>query len=134
MSIIGPEINERGIGLFNWFWKQKGEILGYRKVLWSGITTLELAKGIDAAIKQDLKGLYHLVPDENISKYDLLNLFKEVFSRKDITVSSKDDIATNKTLINTRKDFDFKVLDYRAMIDEMKNWIDSHKTLYKHYK
>jgi len=133
MSIIGPDMQEQGVGLFNWFYKQKGDIFGYKNVVWNGITTIELAKAIEAAIKQNLTGLYHLVPDSNISKYNLIKLFKETFNRDDINIISKYDIVSDKTLRNTRKDFNFKILDYKSMIEEMKNWIDTHKYLYKHY-
>ena len=71
MSIIGPDMRKDGIGLFNWFASQKGTISGYKGVLWSGVTTIELAKGIKKAIEQNLNGIYHLVPAKNISKYDL---------------------------------------------------------------
>ena len=70
-SIIGPDINANGIGLFNWFMKQEGSINGYCNVIWSGVTTLELAKAMEAAYKQDLCGLYFLVNNETINKYDL---------------------------------------------------------------
>lgn len=133
MSIIGPEINENGVGLFNWFYQQKGDIFGYTKAIWTGVTTLELSRAIDEAIKQNLTGLYHLVPKENISKFDLLKLFKEVFKRKDITIKPEDNPLIDKTLINTRKDFNFEVSDYRTMVEEMKEWMDLHESLYKHY-
>lgn len=134
MSIIGPDMQSTGIGLFNWFYAQTGQILGFTNAIWSGITTIELAKGIDAAIKQDLTGLYHLVPSTNISKYDLVKLFVKVFGRDDITVKPDDKLALDKTLINTRADFDYRVPDYNTMITEMKEWINSHKSLYEHYK
>jgi dTDP-4-dehydrorhamnose reductase len=134
MSIIGPDMSEKGIGLFNWFAKQEGDIFGYTEAIWNGITTIELAKSIEAAIKQDITGIYHLVPNDNISKHDLLKLFKEVFGINNLNILPKDDAAFDKTLINTRKDFDFKVSDYKSMIKEMKNWIDNHKSLYPHYK
>ncbi|QYS91384.1 SDR family oxidoreductase [Flavobacterium covae] len=50
-SIIGPEIKENGEGLFHWFMKQKVEVNGFRSNLWSGVTTLELAKFIDWIIE-----------------------------------------------------------------------------------
>lgn len=132
-SIIGPDIKPHGTGLFNWFAQQHGEISGYTKSIWSGVTTIELAKGINAALEQNLTGLYHLVPTENISKYDLLLLFKEVFDRDDLVVSPTEGIAHNKTLLNTRTDFDHTVPDYKTMIQEMKDWIDKHPDRYKHY-
>lgn len=134
MSIIGPDMQPTGIGLFNWFYAQTGEILGFTNAIWSGITTIELAKGIDAAIKQNLTGLYHLVPSTNISKYNLVKTFVEVFNRDDITVKPDDKLALDKTLVNTRTDFDYTVPDYQTMITEMKEWIDTHKSLYEHYK
>lgn len=133
MSIIGPDMNEAGIGLFNWFYKQTGEISGYTTAIWSGITTIELAKGIKAAIEQNLTGLYHLVPGSNISKHDLLGLFKEVFGRQDIDIKPAGDVKLDKTLINTRKDFSFEVADYKSMIEEMKDWITAHQAIYQHY-
>ena len=78
MSIIGPELKHNGEGLFHWFMMQQGTINGFVNVFWSGITTLELARVIDQAIGQKLTGLYHLAPEEKISKYDLLNLIKNV--------------------------------------------------------
>ena len=56
-SIIGPEIRQSGIGLFNWFMKQRGEISGYRAVKWNGVTTLELAKAIEFFMNKDVGGL-----------------------------------------------------------------------------
>lgn len=134
MSIIGPDASPEGIGLFNWFEKQSGTIFGFKNSMWNGITTIELAKGIVAAIENNLTGLYHLVPETNISKYDLLKLFKNVFERNDITVQLKENEPTDKTLLNTRKDFAFTPPDYPSMITEMKVWIDSHTELYPHYK
>jgi dTDP-4-dehydrorhamnose reductase len=134
MSIIGPDMNKDGVGLFNWFYQQSGEVSGFTKAIWNGITTLELAKGIKTAIEQNLIGVYHLVPKDNISKYDLLLLFKDTFGRTDINIKPDNKtMAGDKTLINTRKDFDNNVPDYKIMVQEMKNWIDSHKNLYKHY-
>jgi len=132
MSIIGPDMQENGIGLFNWFYAQTGTINGYTKAIWTGVTTIELARAIKSAIEQDLTGLYHLVPNESISKFDLIKLFIKTFNRNDITVNPSDNVALNKTLINNRTDFNFKVPGYNKMITEMKNWIDRHD-LYPHY-
>ncbi len=134
MSIIGPDMRADGSGLFNWFYQQKGEVTGYDKVFWSGITTTELARGIREAIEQNIGGVYHLVPKKNISKYNLLQLFQEIFDLKFVNVKPKSDIAQDRTLINTRRDFDFAVPDYRKMVTEMKDWITHHPQLYKHYE
>ena len=60
-SIIGPDLNQNGIGLFNWFMKQKSPVNGYSGAIWTGVTTLTLAKAMEQAIEQDLRGLYNLV-------------------------------------------------------------------------
>lgn len=60
-SIVGPDMNPNGIGLFNWFMKQKGTIQGFSGAIWTGVTTLTLAKAIEQAIKENLTGLYNLV-------------------------------------------------------------------------
>jgi dTDP-4-dehydrorhamnose reductase len=133
MSIIGPDMQESGIGLFNWFYAQTGTINGFTKAIWNGITTIELARGIEAAIQQNLTGLYHLVPQGNISKHDLLMLFIETFDRDDISVQADDRLSLDKTLVNTRSDFDFVVKEYPSMIQDMKQWIDQHSDLYPHY-
>ncbi len=134
MSVVGPDTKMSGTGLFNWFYNQTGEIHGYTNAMWNGITTLVLAKAIKAAIEQNLTGLYHLVPKNNISKYSLLQLFKTVFDRQDLMIKPVEALAVDKTLLNTRQDFNYNVPDYSTMVSDMKVWIDRHPKLYKHYE
>ena len=49
-SIIGPDLNKNGIGLFNWFMKQEGQIYGFTKAIWTGVTTLTLAKAMERCV------------------------------------------------------------------------------------
>ena len=131
-SIIGPDMNINGIGLFNWFMKQKVSVNGYSSVLWTGVTTITLAKAIDSAIKEDITGVYNLVNNTCISKYKLLQYFNDSFNRK-LIIREDNNIKTKKILINTRKDFSFIVPSYENMIEEMRKWIFNHKELYPHY-
>ena len=117
-SIIGPDINEKGIGLFNWFTKQSEEINGYSNVFWSGVTTLELAKAIEASFEQNISGIYHLTNNEKISKYDLLKLFAK-YTGKEIKINKYENYHSDKTLIDTRKEFSYRVPSYEEMIKEM---------------
>lgn len=130
-SIIGPDINEDGIGLFHWFMNQKGTIYGFKNAYWTGVTTIELAKGIEILIKNDVAGLYHFIPNEKISKYNLLNIIAEIFNRN-ITIIPKEDYYVDKSLINTRTDFRYVIPTYHEMIEEMKNWIDKNPQLYSY--
>ena len=124
-SIIGPEIKKNGAGLFHWFMNQKGTLHGYSNVYWTGITTLELAKGIDKAIEQNIKGLYHLVP-EKISKYKLLNLIKEIWG-VDIRILEDFEHKNDKSLINNRIDFNYKIPSYHQMLMELHDWMRNWK-------
>lgn len=133
MSIIGPDIDPRGTGLFNWFMAQHGEIQGWSKTIWNGITTIELAQGIDAAIAANLSGIYQLVPRDSIDKYSLLQLFAKTFGRSDLTIRRVDGLEMNKSLLCTRKDFAFTVKPYEVQVQEMKVWVDAHAPLYPHY-
>lgn len=132
-SIIGPDMNNGGIGLFNWFMKQSGEVNGYNKAIWTGVTTLTLAKAMEKAVKYNLVGLYNLVNNETISKYELLKMFNKYFKDSQLIISKSDNVIVNKSLVNNRTDFDFIVPSYEEMIKEMKEWIINHKELYPHY-
>jgi dTDP-4-dehydrorhamnose reductase len=132
-SIIGPDMHENGIGLFNWFMKQAGKVNGYRGSIWTGVTTLTLAKAMEKALQDDLSGLYHLVNNKSISKYELLQLFSKYFKGEKVTIVDESTIQLDKSLRNTRSDFDFLVPSYDQMIMEMKDWTMNHHYLYKHY-
>lgn len=132
-SIVGPDANPNGIGLFQWFMNQKENVGGYTKVIWTGVTTVELAKQIEVAIKNNLTGLNHVVNNQFISKKDLLELFKKYFTKK-ITISDNDSVKSEKTLIKTNLSYDFKVPSYDQMIKEMKEWVVAHQDLYPNIK
>ncbi len=122
-SIIGPELKDNGIGLFLWFMKQKGEIKGYKKVYWNGVTTLELSKAIEKMIVQNITGLYHLSSATKISKYELLKLFQEIFEKKDVMIKPDCEIALDRTIQNTRDGFDYLVPSYEDMLIQLKDWM-----------
>lgn len=132
-SIIGPDYNVNGIGLFNWFMKQSEPISGYKYAIWTGVTTLTLAKAMEAALQQNLVGLYNLVNNQQIAKYDLLGYFNKYFKQNAVQVNENISVRIDKSLVNSRKDFDFKVPTYEQMIIEMKEWIEQHQDLYPHY-
>ncbi len=132
-SLIGPDMKKTGIGLFNWFMKQEGTISGYTSAIWTGVTTLTLAKAMEMAIKKNLTGIYNLVNNKSISKFDLIVLFNKYFKNNELNIKKDDNLKLDKSLINTRSDFNFTVPSYEEMIIEMKNWVDEHSDLYPHY-
>lgn len=123
-SIIGPELKDSGTGLFHWFMHQHGEIKGYRRAFWSGVTTLELSKFIHAAIRHGLTGLYQLSMPEKISKYDLLKLFQEIWHKDDVTVAPYDEYFCDKSMVGSvRPGFGYALPDdYRHMLIELKEF------------
>lgn len=131
-SIIGPELKDNGTGLLDWFLKQEGEIEGYTKAYWSGVTTLELARAVHEMIKQGITGLYQLCPEQKISKYHLMKLFNEVWS-KNVLITAYDEYAVDKSLVCTRTDFKYPRPEYKTMLGEAKIWMDHHATIYGHY-
>ncbi|MGG3571208.1 SDR family oxidoreductase [Bacillus gobiensis] len=122
-SIIGPELKDDGIGLFLWFMNQTGEINGYEKVLWNGVTTLELAKAIEEMIEKQVTGLYHLGSETKISKYDLLKAIQSVFAKNDVTIRRDQAFVLDRTIKNTRTDFLYTPPSYRQMLIELKDWM-----------
>ena len=132
-SIIGPDINDNGIGLFHWFMQQQDIVNGFTKAMWTGVTTLTLAKAMERALQTKLTGLYNLVNNTSINKYNLLCLFNKYCRNSELIINESDKLVLDKTLINKRSDFDFVVPSYEQMIIEMKEWIDGHKELYPLY-
>lgn len=133
-SIVGPDIKQEGIGLLNWFMQQHREVKGYTKAIWTGQTTLQLAKTVEAAAKKRAHGLYNMVPSYGISKYELLKLFNCYFRNNSLIIHPIEGMAADKTLIRTRFDFDYMVPDYEKMMKELSEWMQAHKNLYPHYR
>ena len=132
-SIVGPDISPRGIGLLNWFMQQKGEINGFTKSMWTGQTTLQLAKTMEVAAKKRIGGLYNMVPDYAISKYDLLSLFNHFLRGDSLKINPVEGIKADKSLKRTNYDFDYLIPNYDVMIKELAEWIKDHKKMYPHY-
>jgi dTDP-4-dehydrorhamnose reductase len=79
-SIIGRELSEHR-SLLDWFLAQKQKtIRGYRRVIYSGVTTNYLADLVASIIHEHptLNGLYQ-VASEPISKHDLLCLLRDAY-------------------------------------------------------
>ena len=130
-SIIGPELKENGEGLFHWFMHQCGEINGFRTAIWGGVTTLELAKAIDFSLDNGIVGLIHLSNGVGISKFDLLNLFKEIWG-KDTVIKPYDGNEVDKSIEKSLR-LDYEVPSYRQMLVEQFEMMKSYSNLYSAY-
>ena len=80
-SIIGRELHSAN-GLIEWFLQAERRVKGFRRAIFSGLPTVELAEVIRDHVlpRPELYGLYH-VSAEPISKLELLELASEIFAR-----------------------------------------------------
>lgn len=81
-STVGHEISTRN-GLLEWFLSQQGNCKGYKRAIFSGVTTCELAMILRDKIlpNKKLSGIYN-ISSNPISKYDLLQLIKRYYSKQ----------------------------------------------------
>ncbi|MCR8645193.1 SDR family oxidoreductase [Paenibacillus sp. N1-5-1-14] len=124
-SIIGPEIRSTGIGLMQWFLSRQGDVPGYTRAMWNGVTTLELAKFVQFVLDRDddLTGLVHLTAPESISKYNLLGVMQQVFHKTDVNVISEPALQIDRTLLHTRADVQYVVPTYIQMLEDLRVWM-----------
>ena len=133
-SIIGPDMNPEGIGLLNWFMQQRDCVWGYLNAIWTGMTTLQLAKCIEFIAEEKLYGLYNVVPLERISKYELLMLCNDYLRNGVVSIRKSEEIVINKSLRGTAFNSMYKVPDYKTMIKDMAFWIEAKGAIYPHYR
>ena len=100
-SIIGHEL--RGAhSLVGWFLAQQGKVKGYRRAVFSGLPTAELARVMrDHVIPHtELRGVFH-VSAEPINKFDLLTLLAQTYG-KSIDITPDDQPVIDRSLNSSR--------------------------------
>jgi dTDP-4-dehydrorhamnose reductase len=134
-SIIGPELKENGEGLFHWIFMQqrKEYIEGYDKSIWSGVTTLELAKATEKLIECNVTGLYQLSNGEKISKYELLLLIIQQFKLGTIVHKIDGEFSDKSIFPSLRDGFRYFVPSYQSMLKELYEYMHINQELYKQY-
>ncbi|WP_407313718.1 dTDP-4-dehydrorhamnose reductase family protein [Desulfosporosinus sp. SB140] len=100
-SIIGHEL-KGSYGLVEWFLKQEDAVCGFRKAIFSGFPTVELARIIrDYVIPHpEMTGLYH-VSSHPITKYDLLKLIAEQYGKK-VLIEPDNSVQIDRSLDSAR--------------------------------
>lgn len=101
-SIIGRELSGTS-GLVEWFLTRGGgRADGYRRAVFSGVTTLELSRIVLDVVHRhgDLTGLYH-VSSAPIGKLDLLTLLNDAF-RAGVTIVPRDEPVIDRSLDSMR--------------------------------
>jgi dTDP-4-dehydrorhamnose reductase len=108
-SIIGPEPHGSA-SLLEWALSQpRGErIRGFTNQRWNGLTTLHFAKlceGMIGAEIGELPAPLHVVPDDSVSKAELLRLALDAFGREDVEVlPAEADEEADRTLVTRHRD------------------------------
>jgi dTDP-4-dehydrorhamnose reductase len=91
-SVIGLE-KDRSKELLSWFLSKRNESVdGYTNHYWNGITSYHLGVLIKTIIIKNIfePGTQHFFPVDKITKFDLLENFKELWSRDDLSIRPVD--------------------------------------------
>ena len=100
-SIIGRELSGAG-GLLEWFLAQHGSVRGFRRAIFSGLTTQALAELLATLIceHRELTGIRH-VASAPISKHDLLGMLREAYGL-DVQIVADDEMICDRSLDGTK--------------------------------
>jgi dTDP-4-dehydrorhamnose reductase len=119
-SMIGLGLY-RKTSLIDWFLAQKGKVQGYRKAVFSGLTTRELSRVICMIVEKhpQASGLYHLSAAP-INKYELLVKLRERLG-KSVDIVAVDEPRIDRSLDSTRfrRVFAYQPPAWDAMLDEL---------------
>ena len=120
-SVIGHELGTN-LALLDWFISQHGQTVnGFKKAIYSGFTTLEMARIIERILTRHprLSGMWH-VASEPISKFDLLQLCREKLGWKGV-IEPNDEFVCDRSLNGDRfnEATGYDPPGWKAMISEL---------------
>ena len=133
-SMIGPELFNK-TELFEWVInKKEKEISGFSRVMYSGVTTVYMARLVADLIEnhKDLSGIYNIASDP-ISKFELLHLINDNFDLG-LYINKDQNTISNKTLDASKieDELGIKPPSWNELIIELKkdymHFIDLYKT------
>lgn len=120
-SIIGLELS-RGESLIEWFLAQRGEVRGFTRAIYSGLSTAEMSRVIECVLVRhpELSGVWQ-VASEPISKYDLLVRLSEVLGRTDVQITLDDTVRIDRSLSPEAfgKVTGYQAPDWGTMLEEL---------------
>ena len=120
-SIIGRELASYD-SLLEWFIAQDhGQVKGFKKALYAGITTNQMARLVGDLIEehQKLSGMYQ-VSGPWISKFDLLMIVRDKFNLE-IEIEPDEEVAIDRTLVGDKFEAatGIKQPSWKQMIEEL---------------
>jgi dTDP-4-dehydrorhamnose reductase len=135
-SIIGKEIG-RNNSLLNWVLSQEknAELNGYTNHFWNGLTTLHFSNLVKGIIKSNnfRAGTFHVLPSDQVSKYELLRIISEKFNRMDLNIVKFETLnPINRSLGTVNSSFNQQlwaqagydiIPSIEEMVSEYSNWL-----------
>lgn len=122
-SIIGHELNTNK-SLLDWFLSQTSAIKGFKRAVFSGLPTTEVARVVRDIVIPDpeLTGLYHLSVNP-INKYELLRLVAKIYE-KDIDIIPDETVVIDRSLNSDsfRERTGFSPKPWHDLIKEMHDY------------
>lgn len=122
-SIIGHEL-ESHHGLVEWFLRQTDRVNGYRRVIFSGLPTVEISRIVrDFVIPHpELSGVFHVASDP-IAKHDLLQLVAREYG-KSTRIEADDSVVLDRSLVadRFRDATGYVAPDWPELVRRMKNF------------
>ena len=111
----------RKTNLVDWFLAQKGRVQGYRRAIFSGLTTAELSRVIMLLIEKHpgASGLYHLSAAP-ISKFDLLTMIRDALGLT-TEIEPYDEFHCDRSLDSSRfrETLAYRPPGWKAMVEEL---------------
>ena len=101
-SIIGNN-DATNSSLHNWLLSKEldSNVKGFNNHHWNGITTLAFARIVNGIIEENLfkPGIQHVIPSDEVTKYQLLEIIAQVNGRHDLQITPVDhEMTIDRTL------------------------------------
>lgn len=108
-SIVGIE-QSKNVGLLDWILGQKyhNKVNGFTNHYWNGVTSLHFAKVLFTIVDNlgFKPGVFHLIPKDQVNKYELLQIICEKWDRKDLEVMPIEDLNfVDRTLATQNREY-----------------------------
>ena len=125
-SIIGLELTRKK-SLIEWYLTQNYPIQGFKNAIYSGFTTIEMARIIEKILLHfpNESGLYHL-SSKPIDKFNLLNSLNNLLGKR-ITITENLDFSCDRSLSSQRfrENFNYTPPEWSFMLAELATQIKS---------
>ncbi len=122
-SLIGRELRGRGMkSLLEWFLAQEGEVKGYKRAIFSGLTTYAFSEILKEIIIKypALSGIYHIA-SHPISKYELLIGLRDAYG-KVVNIVPDERITVNRSLDPSKfkREASIEIPAWNEMFEDLK--------------